>query len=97
MMTSHDVEGEFGAVKDDLAKLRGDIANLSNALKELTSETVQEKLESLRGGIDRMTGDAKLQSREMLDDLTDRIEERPLASVLIAFGVGVLIGRLFDR
>jgi ElaB/YqjD/DUF883 family membrane-anchored ribosome-binding protein len=96
-MTSHDVEGEFGAVKDDLAKLRSDIANLSNALKELTSETVHERIDSLRGGIDRLTGDAKLQSREMLEDLTDHIEERPLTSVLIAFGVGVLLGRLFDR
>ena len=45
-MTSHDVEGEFGAVKDDLA---------------------------------------------------DHIEERPVSSVLIAFGVGILLGRLFDR
>jgi ElaB/YqjD/DUF883 family membrane-anchored ribosome-binding protein len=96
-MTSHDVEGEFGAVKDDLAKLRGDIANLSNALKELTSETVHERIDSLRDGIDRLTGDAKLQSREALDDLTDRIEERPLTSVLLAFGVGLLLGRLFDR
>ena len=96
-MTSHDVEGEFGAVKDDLAKLRSDIANLSNALKELTSETVHERLDSLRGGIDRLTDDAKQQSREVLDDLTDRIEERPLTSVLIAFGVGILLGRLFDR
>lgn len=96
-MTSHDVEGEFGAVKDDLAKLRSDIANLSNALKELTSETVHDRFDSLRGGIDRLTDDAKLQSREMMDDLTAHIEERPLTSVLIAFGVGVLLGRLFDR
>jgi ElaB/YqjD/DUF883 family membrane-anchored ribosome-binding protein len=96
-MTPHDVEGEFGAVKDDLAKLRGDIANLSAALKELTSETVQERLETLRGGIDRLADDAKLQSREMLDNLTDQIEEKPLTSVLIAFGVGILLGRLLDR
>jgi ElaB/YqjD/DUF883 family membrane-anchored ribosome-binding protein len=96
-MTSHDVEGEFGAVKDDLAKLRSDIANLSNALKELTSETVHERIDSLRGGIDRLTDDAKLQSREALDGLTDRIEERPLTSILVAFGVGLLLGRLFDR
>jgi ElaB/YqjD/DUF883 family membrane-anchored ribosome-binding protein len=96
-MTSHDVEGEFGAVKDDLAKLRSDIANLSNALKELTSETVHERIDSLRGGIDRLTDDAKLQSREALDGLADRIEERPLTSILVAFGVGLLLGRLFDR
>ena len=96
-MTSHDVEGEFGAVKEDLAKLRGDIANLSNALRELTSETVHDHIESLRGGIDRLTDDAKLQSKQTLDGLAEHIEERPIASVLIAFGVGVLLGKLFDR
>jgi ElaB/YqjD/DUF883 family membrane-anchored ribosome-binding protein len=96
-MTTRDIEGEFGAIKDDLAKLRADIANLSSALKDLTSETVQERLDTLRSGIDRLTDDAKLQSREMLDDLTDKIEEKPLASILIAFGVGILMGRLFAR
>lgn len=96
-MTSHDVEGEFGAVKDDLAKLRADIANLSAALKELTSDTVHDQIDSLRGRIDRMTHDAKDQGRQALDDLADRIEQRPVSSVLIAFGVGVLLGRLFDR
>jgi ElaB/YqjD/DUF883 family membrane-anchored ribosome-binding protein len=96
-MTSHDVEGEFGAVKDDLAKLRADIANLSAALKELTSETVHEQIGSLKGRIDNITHDAKDRGRQALDDLADRIEERPVSSVLIAFGVGILLGRLFDR
>ena len=96
-MTSHDVEGEFGAVKDDLAKLRADIANLSAALKDLTSETVHEQLDSLKGRIDRATHDARDQGRQALDNLADHIEERPVSSVLIAFGVGILLGRLFDR
>ena len=96
-MTSHDVEGEFSTVKDDLVKLRADIANLSAALKDLTSETVHDQIDSLKGRIDRLTGDAKLQGRQALDDLADHIEERPVSSVLIAFGVGILIGRLFDR
>jgi len=96
-MTSHDVEGEFSAVKDDLAKLRADIANLSAALKDLTSETVHDQIDSLKGRIDRATHDARDQGRKALDDLADHVEERPVSSVLIAFGVGVLLGRLFDR
>jgi ElaB/YqjD/DUF883 family membrane-anchored ribosome-binding protein len=96
-MTSHDVEGEFGTVKDDLMKLRADIANLSAALKDLTSETVHDQIDSLKGRIDRLAGDAKVQGRQTLDNLADHIEERPVSSVLIAFGVGILIGRLFDR
>jgi len=96
-MTSHDVEGEFSAVKDDLAKLRTDIANLSAALKDLTSDTVHEQIDSLKGRIDHIAHDAKDRGRQAMDDLADHIEERPVSSVLIAFGVGILLGRLFDR
>ena len=50
-----------------------------------------------QGKQDRLTDDAKNQGRQALDDLADHIEERPVSSVLIAFGVGILLGRLFDR
>ena len=96
-MTSHDLQSEIGTVKDDLAKLRADIVNLSSALKDLTSETVHERFESLQGGLDKLTDDAKLRGKQKLEDLTDHIEEQPLTSVLIAFGVGLLIGKLLDR
>jgi len=96
-MTIHNVEEEFGTVKDDLAKLRGDIASLSHALKDVTSDTVHEQIAAIRNRIDNMTDDAKSQGRQRLDNLTDQIEEKPLTSVLIALGVGVLIGRLFAR
>lgn len=96
-MTTRNLEGEFDVIKDDLVKLREDIANLSSALKDVTSETVRERMEALRGRIDELTGDARSQSRQAMDDLADRIEERPLTSVLVAFGVGILLGRLVDR
>ncbi len=96
-MTARNVEGEFDTLKDDLGKLRADVSNLSSALKDVTSDTVREQVEIIRARIDSIAADAKMQGRASLDDLTGRIEERPLASVLIAFGVGVLIGKLFDR
>jgi ElaB/YqjD/DUF883 family membrane-anchored ribosome-binding protein len=96
-MTTRNIDGEFDTVKDDLTKLRNDIADLSAALKDVTSEAVRDQIGVIRGRIDQLTGDAKLQGRQTLDTVTDHIEERPLASVLIAFGVGMLIGRLLDR
>jgi ElaB/YqjD/DUF883 family membrane-anchored ribosome-binding protein len=96
-MTERNIDGEFDNVKDDLAKLRNDLANLSNALKDVTSDTVNEQIALIRRRIDDITGEAKQQSRATLDDLTARIEARPLASILIAFGVGLLAGRILDR
>jgi ElaB/YqjD/DUF883 family membrane-anchored ribosome-binding protein len=96
-MTDRSIDGEIGNVKDDLAKLRADIANLSNALKDVTSDAVNDQIALIRTRLDAITGEAKQHGRATLDDLTDRIEERPLASVLIAFGIGLLAGRLLDR
>ncbi len=96
-MASHDVEGEYSAVKEDLAKLRSDVASLSAALRDLTSETVHERIDSLRSSVDHLAGDAKNQGKQTLDDLASHIEDRPLASMMIALGVGILLGRLIDR
>jgi len=96
-MATRNLESEFDMVKEDLVKLREDIAKLSGALKDVTSETVHDRVNDLRGRIDSITGDAKQHGRQALEDLTNRIEERPLASVLVAFGVGLLFGRLLDR
>lgn len=96
-MTTRNIEAEFDVVKEDLAKLRNDILTLSNALKDVTSETVHDQIGQIRSRIDSLTGEAQQHGRQTLDDLTDRIEEKPLTSVLIAFGVGLLFGRLLDR
>jgi ElaB/YqjD/DUF883 family membrane-anchored ribosome-binding protein len=96
-MTNPDIEGDFDHVKEDLAKLRADLANLSSSLKDVTSGAVHDQIAQIRTRIDGMTGEARQRSRETLDELAGRIEEKPLSSILIAFGVGLLIGRLLDR
>jgi ElaB/YqjD/DUF883 family membrane-anchored ribosome-binding protein len=96
-MTTQNVESEFDTVKADLAKLRGDIASLSAALKDVTSETVHQQIESIRTRIDNLTDDAAAHGRDTLDDIASHVEERPLTSILIALGVGFVVGRLLDR
>ena len=96
-MSSHNVESEFDTLKDDLAKLRADVASLSATLRDITSDTVHEQVHAIRGRINNLTDSAKAEGQQRLDELTEQIEERPLTSVLIAFGVGLLIGKLFDR
>jgi ElaB/YqjD/DUF883 family membrane-anchored ribosome-binding protein len=96
-MTTAKIDGDLDSVREDLAKLREDVANLATSLKGATSEALHEQIDAARARIDRLSGEARQQSRQTLDDLTDKIEERPLASILVAFGVGILIGRLLDR
>ena len=96
-MTTRNLEAEFDTVKDDLVKLRADIASLTHALKDASSETVQERLASVRERVSAFSDDAKSKGLESIDDLVKHVEEKPLSSILIAFGVGLLAGRLLDR
>jgi ElaB/YqjD/DUF883 family membrane-anchored ribosome-binding protein len=46
---------------------------------------------------DDATNEASRRGREGAAALEQQIEERPFISVLVAFGIGVMIGRLFNR
>jgi len=42
-------------------------------------------------------GEAREQADEWVADLGEHIEQRPFGSVLMAFGVGFVVGKLLDR
>ncbi|GIL39763.1 DUF883 family protein [Roseiterribacter gracilis] len=94
---SQQAKSEFDTVRDDLTKLSDDIANLAASLKEGATDAAREQLAAARDRFERLTDEARTRGEEHLENLAATIEERPLTSVLIAFGVGIVLGRLFDR
>jgi ElaB/YqjD/DUF883 family membrane-anchored ribosome-binding protein len=94
---ARNLEHEFDAVKEDLGKLRSDITSLTDAFQSVASEKVRDKWNGAHEKFDPWTEKARYRGRESLEDLAEEIEERPLTSIFLAFGVGVLLGRLFDR
>lgn len=74
----------------------GEIATLHRA-------PVERELEVLRARIrppglrDRFVGGIKYQAGETLDLVKDRIQEQPVAAILIALAIGVVGGRLISR
>lgn len=96
-MKPRSYSNEFDSVRDDLTKLSADIASLAQAIKDGAGDTAREQLALARERFDRLTEDAREHGQDTIDSLVEQIEERPLTSVLIAFGVGVILGRLLDR
>lgn len=85
-------------------KLRSDLADVAQALVDAgRSEAgeararlqamAQERLEGVRRALDV----AKERGRNATDVLKQQVEEKPLMSVLIAFGAGVLLAGLMKR
>jgi ElaB/YqjD/DUF883 family membrane-anchored ribosome-binding protein len=95
-------------MEDDLARLREEFDDLRSRLLDQSDSARDSASRSLRDGAKALResyGDARdsasqtianvtRQSRDGLATLEHRVEERPLTSLLVAFGIGLVVGRL---
>ena len=87
------VASETEMLRKEFDQLRLDVVALTNTLKEIASDRGGAAYEKLR----RSTHGAEEQAARAAEAMGREIGERPLASVLGAFGIGVLLGVLFGR
>jgi ElaB/YqjD/DUF883 family membrane-anchored ribosome-binding protein len=80
-------------VQDDLNSLREDLSNLRQDVTSMASDVFGVARESFSGASESM----KKKGVEMAETLEEKVHEHPLATVGIAFGVGLLIGALVVR
>lgn len=87
------VDDEVAKLKKDIDQLRDDIGTLTNSFKELGAQKGRDAMDRAK-----RTGTSMREEAEAWRAKADHeIEERPLTSVLMSFGLGFLIGRLLDR
>lgn len=91
-MTSN-VEKDVEELKSEFSELKSDMAKLAETLKKLYGDSADHGRERVKAAAER-SGE---QAREAAGALEAEIGERPLASVAIAFGIGFVLGKLFDR
>ncbi len=101
-----DTPANFDSIVDDLAALRRDIAALTS---QMTSGAHKGANGAAASVLDRLGGQANhLYDSVVYDSVAGRgdratkavarqIEEQPLMSLLIAFGVGIAASRLLSR
>lgn len=73
---------ETDALREDLEQLRKDFSALSEKYK-------QSSYSQARAGMDK--------ARDSVNSLCEEVEARPCASLVTAFGLGLLLGKIFSR
>lgn len=91
------IASEMDQLQSDLAKVRDDIVKLSGALLGDTSAGLHQRLDVLQAQFSEIAGKAGAAGRHHVAEAERAIVERPLASVLVAFAVGALLGRILSR
>jgi ElaB/YqjD/DUF883 family membrane-anchored ribosome-binding protein len=93
---------EFSRFRDELAGMSGKMgSNASEALDQinayLNGHNVHSRLSSLEANLEALAGKVKGTSKDAITRLEREVGERPITSVAIAFGVGLLISQFFRR
>ena len=85
------IETDVDALSEEVKKLRADFMKLADVLKATAGHAGEEAAHQARVAGERAWSGAKSQA----DELIQRIEDRPLHSTAVAFGVGLVLGLLF--
>lgn len=97
MTASSTTDPGLAALQEDIAALKRDVAGLLGHLKAGAATGAHNAAEQLDEGAQHLYRDLAAQGEEQLKALSQQIEKQPLIALLIAFGVGYLVGRLVSR
>ena len=90
MASDNDAENDLTRIASDIQALKEDLARLVDHLKTGATETVSSEASRL---YETLTTEGQRQAAA----LAHSVEEKPLASVLIAFAIGFVGGRILMR
>jgi ElaB/YqjD/DUF883 family membrane-anchored ribosome-binding protein len=86
---------------DDLAVLKSDVAALIKEMKDLAmregSRIGQNAAEKISGSVSEIYGGVSKQTQRSAEAVGQHVQDWPVSSLLIAFGGGFAISKLFTR
>ena len=98
------LEKDLTAVKDDIAHLAQEVSEAVNALGAVAQGQARRGLRNARANVDSVMSDASDRAGAVVDaassvgdTLADVIQERPVATLALALGLGFLIGVTWRR
>jgi len=102
------LENDLTAVKNDIAHLSQQISEAVNALGAVAQSQARRGLRNARANVESVMSDASDRAGTIAnaaqdaassvgDTLADAIEERPIATLALALGLGFLIGVTWRR
>lgn len=96
-MASADVTADVEALKKDLSSLRGDIKSLKSSIAAEMREAAANASDGIAGAARSAVSSVAAAGEKGYTVTARQIEANPLTSVLIAAGIGIIIGSMLRR
>lgn len=97
MAENKDLGNDVNVLKEDISRLKDDLASIAESLLErgkIETDAAKDRLTETLG--DEFQS-ARAKGKEKVESIEDQIREKPLMSLLIAFVIGLFLGKLLDR
>lgn len=97
-------EHDYAQLEAEFSKLRADVASLAQAVKDVAASEAKGVSDALLNSLDgaakqarRVSKRVRSEAHDAADTLQASIEEHPISSILVALGVGVVVGMILRR
>jgi ElaB/YqjD/DUF883 family membrane-anchored ribosome-binding protein len=94
---SQDLEAEIAQLREEMARLAEQIARTSDSSYAAARRAANEGLEQMKIQGEAAMEDLKANARDMEQQLTETVREKPITSLAIAACVGFLFAVLMRR
>lgn len=88
---------EFAKLREDLAHLRDALATTGADMLAESKAAAGNRLAELQDEVEKLASQVRGQGGEMLQRIDTKVQERPLTSIAVAFGIGLLAAQLLRR
>jgi len=92
---------DLESIGDDVAVLKRDLsrlmAHMKNGTYDVATGSARDAVERLSNEADQLYRGLAKQGNKSIKAVSRQVEEQPLASLLVAFGIGLISGRLLGR
>jgi ElaB/YqjD/DUF883 family membrane-anchored ribosome-binding protein len=96
-MAERDLNKDVDAIKSDLDALRKDLGSVLETIKGTAKNRAESEIDALQKRLNAIASDVQTTGRDGLRAVEGQIGDKPLVSVAVAFAVGLMLGKLFDR
>jgi len=91
------LRGDLNTLREDVRKLTEDLARAARTGAAVASEEAEAEMKRLRAELDELYRRALSRGQASLESIEEQVERNPLTSLAVAFGIGLLLGKLLDR